>query len=70
MCIVVREARWVNDFGSFSVTEKDHPLHRVLVPSPGVDNTLSVPLYLNEGFHSRAISRNVDDSWFDCESFG
>lgn len=63
--IMVREGRWVNDFGSVSVVEKNSLSDRLSVPRPAVDGKLEVSLYLADGFHRCAVSRTIDDFEID-----
>lgn len=49
---------------------KKNPLSGCLsVPSPSVGGKVVVPLQLVSGFHSRKMSKSVDDSETNCASF-
>lgn len=65
VCIMARDGRCVNEFGSFSVAETNILTHHMSVSSPLVDGTLAVALYLFDGFHCRTVSRTVDYSEMD-----
>lgn len=69
MCTMVRRGRWVNDFGSLPVAEKNPPSERQSVLPPVVNGKLAVPLYLFDGLHRRATSRTVDDFGIDWAAF-
>lgn len=59
----------MNDFGSFLVVEKN-PLSGWLSIRPLiVDSKLTLPVYLVDGFHGRAMSRTVDEPVIDWASF-
>lgn len=58
---MVCEGRCVNDFGSLSVAEKNPLLDPLSIPPSAADGKLSVPLYLLDGSHCRALSKIVDE---------
>lgn len=60
-----RVSRWVSDFSSFAVAEKNPPSDCLSVPPPGVDGMLAGPLYLVNSFLRRVTSRTVYDSGTD-----
>lgn len=59
------KSRGLSDLGVFSVAEKSPPADRGSVCPLVVDGSLTVPLYLIDGFQRRAMSKTVDDSGVD-----
>lgn len=65
----VHESRWMSEFGSFSVAEKNALLVCFIVPPSIVDGKLAVRLYLVDECHRSAVSTALDDSGIDWASF-
>lgn len=62
---MVREDRWVNDFGLLSVAEKNPSSDPLSVFPTSVSGKLLVLPYLIDGFKRRAMSKFVDVSGID-----
>lgn len=62
---MVIEGRWVKDFSSFLVAEKNPTMHRLSVPLSAADGKLALPLYLFDGFRRPVVSRAFPDYGID-----
>lgn len=56
------ERRWVSDFRSLLVAEKNLPSRPLSLPSPAVDDKLAVPVYFGNGFPRLSMRRTVDET--------